>query len=429
MVLTVAGSSESPVRVGRYRWYALGVLTLAQTCHALDRSIIGLVLEPVGQEFSLSDGQLGALAGLAYGLAFAVAAIPLGLAVDRFNRRNILIAMLALWSGFTALCGLANSYVALLLSRASVGASEAGGNPTGLSLLSDYFPPSERSTAVGIWYMGGGFGAFLAFLCGGYVVEHYGWREAFFIAGMPGLAIALLLFLTLKEPRRGGADSQQAAAIVPGLLPGLRLMAAQPGLFSCMVGMICVAIFLSGTVSWIASFFVRTHGLSMSQTGLVAAMAFGLLGPVGSALSGAYVDRLHRRAGAFDPRRPALSAAITSFITAVLALVTLLSVSTPVAIAFLMLCGLMASAYTGPANSLFVTLAPPQIRGLTVSILQFGSNLVGMGLGPLIVGAVSESVGGDDGLRWGLIAVFSFSVLGTLQFALVARGFGRREPS
>lgn len=427
MVSTATGSSENSVQAGRYRWYALGVLTLAQTCHALDRSVIGLVLEPVGREFRLSDGQLGMLAGLAYGLAFAIAAIPLGLAVDRFNRRNILTASLALWSGFTALCGLANGYVALLLSRASVGASEAGGTPTGLSLLSDYFPPSERSTAVGIWYMSAGFGAFLAFLGGGYIVEHYGWRQAFIVAGMPGFAVALLLFLTLKEPPRGGADVQQAAPVGMDVLPALRLIAAQPGLLPCMLGIICLAISISGMISWIASFFVRTHGLSMSQTGLVVAIAFGLLGPVGGALSGAYVDRLNRRAGGFDPRRPALSAAITSCITALLAFVALLSVETSVAIAFLMLCGLVSAAYNGPANSLLVTLAPPQVRGLTISILQFGANLVGMGVGPLIVGIVSESVGGVDGLRWGLIGIFGFNLLGALMFVQTARR--RTDPS
>jgi len=426
--MTVAVTMVDTTRgaAGNYRWYALAVLTLAQLCHAMDRSIIALVLEPIGKEYALSDGQLGLLAGLAYGLAFAVAAIPFGIAVDRVQRRVLLAAAIAVWSGFTALCGLANSYATLLLSRAAVGAAEAGATPTGLSLLGDYFRVSERATAVGIWYMSAGLGATVAFLGGGYVVQHYGWREAFFVAGAPGLAIAALVFFTLREPPRGDCDPATVAAPKRDFRASIKLIIAQPGLVHCMAGIMLVAISMSGLASWLVSFLVRVHGLSIAQGGTVVAFSLGVLGAAGGVVAGFVVDRIGRRRARYDPRLPATAAAITCVVTAVLAAGAISVPSTPLAIALLLAAGLLITAYNGPANSLLLTLAPPQIRGLTVSIVQFGCNLVGMGIGPLIVGMVSQTVGGQGGLRWGLLAVLFFNLWGAAHFLLVARRFGRR---
>jgi MFS family permease len=426
--MTVAVTMVDTTRgaAGNYRWYALAILTLAQLCHAMDRSIIALVLEPIGKEYALSDGQLGLLAGLAYGLAFAVAAIPFGIAVDRVQRRVLLAAAIAVWSGFTALCGMANSYATLLLSRAAVGAAEAGATPTGLSLLGDYFRVSERATAVGIWYMSAGLGATAAFLGGGYVVQHYGWREAFFVAGAPGLAIAALVFFTLREPPRGDCNPAMAAAPKRDFRASIKLIIAQPGLVHCMAGIMLVAISMSGLASWLVSFLVRVHGLSIAQGGTVVAFSLGVLGAAGGVVAGFVVDRIGRRRARYDPRLPATAAAITCVATAVLAAGAISVPSTPLAIALLLAAGLLITAYNGPANSLLLTLAPTQIRGLTVSIVQFGCNLVGMGIGPLIVGMVSQTVGGQGGLRWGLLAVLFFNLWGAAHFLLVTRRFGRR---
>ena len=403
----------------QYRWYALGVLTLAQLCHAMDRSIIALVLEPVGREFKLTDGQLGLLAGLAYGLAFAVAAIPLGLAADRYRRTRLIAAAVAVWSGFTAICGLATSYAMLVVSRSAVGAAEAGATPTGLSLLADYFPPAQRATAVSIFYMSAGLGAMAAFLGGGYIVQHYGWREAFFAAGAPGLAIALLILFTLKEPARTGVAATTADTRLD--MARIKLIFAQPGLPHCMLAITLIAVAMSGLSSWLVSFFVRIHGLQISQAGMVVAFSFGLLGAVGGISSGFIVDRIGRRRARYDPRIPARSAALTCTLTAVLTGAALLAGSTTAAVVLILCAGLLSTAYNGPANSLFVTLAPAQARGLSVSILQFFCNLVGMGVGPLIVGQISQAAGAADGIRWGLLAMLGFLMWGVGHFLLVAR--------
>jgi MFS family permease len=161
-----------------YKWYVLGILTLAQTCHSIDRAIIGLVLEPVGKEFGFSDTQRGIVAGFAYGVFFALAAIPFGLMVDRFSRRKLMTIALTLWSGCTALCGFATGFWSLLAGRASVGISEAGGTPMGMSLLSDYFVKEQRATALGVWYLSSGVGLSIAFFVGGWVIADHGWRAA-----------------------------------------------------------------------------------------------------------------------------------------------------------------------------------------------------------------------------------------------------------
>lgn len=412
--------------LGRYRWYALGVLTLAQLCHAMDRSIIALALEPVGREFRLTDGQLGLLAGLAYGLAFAVAAIPLGIAADRYRRTRLIAVAVAVWSGFTAVCGLATSYAMLVVSRSAVGAAEAGATPTGLSLLADYFAPAQRATAVSIFYMSAGLGATAAFLGGGYIVQHYGWREAFFAAGAPGLVISLLILFTLKEPARTG----RAATAQPTRFDraSIKLIFAQPGLPHCMLAITLIAVAMSGLSSWLVSFFVRIHHLEIAQAGTAVAFSFGLLGALGGVSSGFIVDRIGRRGDRYDPRIPAFSAALTCTITAALTGAALLAGSATAAVVLLLCAGLLSTAYNGPANSLFVTLAPAPARGLAVSILQFFCNLVGMGVGPLIVGRISQAAGPVDGVRWGLLAMLGFMVWGVAHFLLVARRFRNGLP-
>ena len=410
---------ETRAGAGKYRWYALGVLTLAQFCHAMDRSIVALVLDPVKREFHLNDSQLGVLAGLAYGVAFACAAIPLGLAVDRFERRRLLGWAIIVWSGFTALCGFATSFATLVLGRAAVGAAEAGATPTGLSLVSDYFAPRERSGAVGIWYMSAGMGATLAFLGGGYAVQHFGWRTAFLAAGAPGLLIGLLVLLTVREPRRGATEDLTATVQPDG--PKLRAILRSPGLLHCMAGIMLVAITMSGMGAWLVSFFVRSHGLPVGQAAMAVAFGFGILTAAGGMIAGILVDRAQRRRASFDPRLPARAATLTCVATAILMAGALNAGPTWAAVTLLLLAGCIATAYNGPANSLFVTLAPVHARGLSVAMLQFGCNLIGMGVGPLIVGVISQAFGPADGLRIGLSAILLFNLWGAGHFLLLAR--------
>ncbi|WP_157889086.1 MFS transporter [Herminiimonas arsenitoxidans] len=184
-------------------WYALSILTMIYSCHFLDRTMISIIVEPVRAEFHLHDSQIGLLTGLAYGATFAIAGIPIGLLIDRVNRIKLLAILVTIWSGMTILSGIANSYIHLLLARMGVGASEAGGSPASLSLISDLFPPSKRSTAVGYFFLSNAIGATLSIIIGGFVTAQYGWRTAMLLAGIPGIILAAVLILTVRNPKRG----------------------------------------------------------------------------------------------------------------------------------------------------------------------------------------------------------------------------------
>jgi MFS family permease len=428
--LSIGQSAQS---LGRYRWYVLAVLTFAQACHALDRSLIGLVLEPVKHEFLLSDRQAGVLAGLSYGIAFAIAAIPFGMAVDRFNRRNLLVVALSLWSGCTLLCGLVNSYVALLFARSAVGAAEAGGSPTGMSLLTDYFRPGERASAVGLWYVSSGVGTLLAFMIGGYVAQHLGWRWVFILGGLPGIVMAVMLLLTVREPARGGMDPAIAAPPSPTTVAGaetlglgrrIGLVMRAPGLAHCIIGLILAAIASSGIIAWVTPLLLRAHHVQISTAGVIVALCIGLASSLGGGASGLLVDAINRRRG-FAAHRSALFAAAMPTLSVIFGTIAFLSPSTTVSVVFLMLLGVVIAAYNGPANGLVVTVSDRRVRGLSVAIVQFGANLVGFGFGPVFIGEVSEALGGGLALRWGMVAVLGFYLWSALHFLLAAAALKR----
>ncbi len=403
-----------------YRWYVLAILTIAQTCHGIDRAIIGLVLKPVGQEFQLTGAQLGLLAGVAYGIPFALAAIPFGYAVDRYNRKALMSVALAAWSGATALCGAATGFWSLLTGRAAVGVAEAGGSPTGLSLLSDYFGTDKRSTAIGIWYLSSGIGFSLAFFVGGWIVAEHGWRWAFVAAGIPGLMLAPLLFLTVREPMRGEQDAASAQGEAP-LLERIQQLLARPGIAYAIIAITCIATGIYGMSTWLASFLVDSHAFTLPRAGLVIAIAYGILGSVGGLAAGWGADRLNVRRGGFDPAHTMLLASVIPLLTAFAGLLAVSAHSASLATGFLMIAGLLSASYNGPVYAVIVTLAGPHLRGLAVSAVQMSANLIGVGLGAWLIGKVSDVVGGKDGVAWGIGAAMLFCIAGAFFLLLASR--------
>ena len=189
-----------------YRWYVLIMLAVMYAFSIMDRQILSILLEDIRAEFVLTDLQLGLLSGVAFALFYATLGIPIARLADRFNRVSIISAAVALWSVMTALCGAASSFWYLFLARVGVGVGEAGGNPPAHSVISDYFNKDERSFALSVYTSGAALGLLLGLVTGGFVAEYYGWRWAFVCAGVPGLALALLLKLTVREPVRGGLE-------------------------------------------------------------------------------------------------------------------------------------------------------------------------------------------------------------------------------
>jgi predicted MFS family arabinose efflux permease len=413
----------------RYKWFVLGILTLAQTCHGIDRAIIGLVLEPVGHDFGLSDQQRGILAGLAYGIAFAVAAIPFGVAVDKYPRRTLMTIALSLWSGATALCAFATGFWSLLIGRAATGMAEAGGSPTGMSLLSDYFDARRRATAIGIWYISSGLGLSIAFFVGGWLIQQYGWRAAFLAAGLPGLVLAPVLFLTVREPIRGNTDQHVTQDNVAGqsLWHRITALAARPGLLHCIVAIVLIATGIYGMSSWVTSFLLRSHGVAIKDAGLIVAIAYGVLGSIGGFAAGFLADWLNRMKGGFDPARTAAFGAAIPFLTAITGVTAMSVASLSSCIVFLFLCGFFSASYNGPIYSVIVTIAGPKLRGLAVSMVQFGANLIGVSVGAFLIGAISQHVATQNGVAWGIGVAMLFTLWGGVHLVLASHSIRRTQ--
>jgi predicted MFS family arabinose efflux permease len=413
-----SGEADRPVTARA--WYALVILTLIYTLHAVDRSVMSVVVEPIKKEFSLGDGDLGILTGLAFGLTYAIAGLPLGYLIDRVDRRRLLSVLVAVWSGCTALCGVAQSYASLVAARLAVGMAEAGGAPTALSMIGDLFPPRRRSTAIGVFWASTALGTAASFILGSLIAVHYGWRAAFLVAGLPGIFIAALLFFTVAEPRRSGAGKQAA----PPLGETLRFVLKRPFFIHVFVGMTLNSMMLSGVLVWQASFLIRVHHLSLAQAGLLAGLAAGIFGGIGSLLGGPLGDRVFKQGGlAALP----LAATCTTLVSIATGLVFLLSNSLIVALAGLIAFEMIVRGYTAPGYSAILGTVQPRMRGISVSALQIATNLIGYGLGPFIAGVVSDRVGGPAGIRWGLAALMLTGVWGCVHYLLAWRA-GLRAP-
>jgi MFS family permease len=414
------------VRGDRYRWWVLGILTATQTCQFLDRTIIGVVLPPLKQEFKLSDAQGGLLAGLAFGLAFAACALPFGYLADRVNRKRLLVAVITVWSAMTALCAAATGYVSLLLFRMGVGAAESGANPTILSLVADYFGRKQRSVAVGILYTSATFGNAFAFIIGGYVAQHAGWRWAFLLAGVPGIILAVLLLATLREPKRGAQDNPGAADQAPSLKETVAAIGAQRSILHLITGMTLTAVVVSATSAWLISFLMRQHHVPLGVSGLISGLGLGIFGGLGAFIAGIVADKLSQTPRGHEPSRAALVAAVTTSLAGVCGIVAVTASALVIAIGFMFLYSLFNTAYNGPAYGLMLTATQPRMRGRVVAGFQFLANLIGYGLGPYIVGLLSDRIGGPSSLRWALSIVFLVNLWAACHFFMAARR-GRRE--
>ncbi|RJF91698.1 spinster family MFS transporter [Noviherbaspirillum saxi] len=421
----VAGSAKAPATeeaVPASSWYALAILTLIYSCHFLDRTMISIIVEPVRAEFKLSDSQLGLLTGLAYGATFALAGIPIGLLIDRVNRIRLMAVLVTIWSAMTALSGLAQSYIQLLLARMGVGASEAGGSPTSLSLISDFFPASRRSTAVGCFFLSNAIGATLSIFIGGFITAKYGWRAAMLVAGLPGIALAVVLILTVRNPKRGATDTGEVQQKAATLKEVAGYLSRNSAMLHLLAGISIITAAIATLGAWLPSFGMRFHGLSIKEAGMVSALAGGFFAAAGSVVGGLLSDRLGKK----HPRRRIDLCFFICFATLLLAVGGTLVSKTPVAIG--MMCfAMLVSFATFPASfGSMLSLAAPNMRGVTSATMQVCTNLVGYGLGPFMVGVLSDLYGGDQSLRYAMATVMCICCpWAALHFALSARARGR----
>jgi predicted MFS family arabinose efflux permease len=402
-----------------YRWYVLAVLTTIFTIHALDRQLITIVLEPIKHAFDVSDTMLGFLSGTVYAVSFSLAGIPGAMLVDRINRRNLLAAAVALWSSATALSGFATSYIQLVLARIGLAVCEAPSLPSSASMLSDLFRQKERATAMGIYGMGLGLGQLIGFVGGGLIATHWGWREVFFMGGLPGLLMAIILVATIREPIRLKADGQvEQRGDAPGFSESIRFILSQRSLVRYFAGYVLMVVGTSATMAFLPSFYIRTHGVSLGHIGLFLGVGFGLANVAGSFLGGVIADRLGKHDLRWTPRLGALAAGIVLLSCLMLEAVDSVAIS----VTFLVLWGVAFTTQIGPYYALSQSLVGTRMRGTTIGTLNTLINVIAYGLGPLITGVLSDaysSWAGNDALRYSMMTVALINIAAIIQFLRV----------
>jgi predicted MFS family arabinose efflux permease len=406
------------------RW-TLTLLTVIATVQFFDRALMVVILEPIKREFALADAQLGLLAGLSYAAAFALAGIPLGWLADRTNRRNLLAGLLAVWSAMVALAGSAGQFATLIAARIGIGAMDAGGQPCSVSMIADLYVPQRRATAVAVFYVGVPLGMAAGFMAGGLLAAHYGWRTALFVAAVPGIVLAALLLTLVREPVRGASEGGSRAQLPPpSLKDTLAFMRGQRSLVHLMAASVLVTAASSAMMSWIGSLLIRSHGLSLSQVGLVTAICMGGFGAVGTLFFGMLADRVGRRDMATQPRLMALAALLIAVFGSGVCLAPGW-LGAAVALALFAAC---VAGLNGPTYALTQTLVRVRMRGTSMSVLVVLLNLIGVGVGPTLAGVLSDVFAaryGADSVRWAMMLVLLACLPAMLLFWRAAATIGR----
>lgn len=387
-----------------YRRYVLFILTLVYVFNFVDRQILVILQEPIKAELGLSDTQLGLLTGFAFALFYVVVGIPIARWADVGNRRNIVSLALVVWSGMTAVSGLAQNYVQLLLARIGVGIGEAGASPPSHSMISDYYAPEERGAAMSIYSMGLYIGILVGLLLGGWLADKIGWRMAFFAVGLPGILMAVVVRLTLKEPPRGGGGMVSDPAAGEGYtfketlsyLWGSKAFrnASLAAGFSAFAGY--------STLTFIPSFLIRSHAMSVSEVGVALGLIIGVSGVIGALSGGFLADKLGKNDMRWYMWVPGIGILI-SLPFSMLAL-TLESLNTVLVCIFI--SNVFMSCYLGPTIAIAHHLVKPSMRATTSAILFFILNIVGLGCGPVVTGMISDYLApkyGVESLRYALI--------------------------
>jgi len=416
-----AVSFTTEIITPQYRRYAMLLLVLVLTSSHVDRQILAILLQPIKLELQLSDTQLGFLSGVAFAIFYATLGIPMAMWADRSNRRNLIALALAIWSGMTALCGLAANFWQLALARIGVGVGEAGSSPPSHSMIADMYPPAERAGAMGIFSLGINFGLMTGFLVGGWVSQWYGWRAAFYVVGLPGLLLALVVRLTLREPPRGYAEGLQSTSHeAPSLGTVVRFMASIPTLRHLAAGATLASFVGYGVVLWLPAFLVRSHGLQSGQIGTALAFLFGVMGGISTYIGGHLADRLGKR----DVRWNVWVVATALLISLPFTVAAYLARDIQIASLLSIIPALMGGVYLAPSFALNQSLVPIRMRSVASAILLFIVNIIGLGLGPQLVGLLSDffqEQHGVESLRYALLCLSLVNVWTALHYFLAAR--------
>lgn len=404
-----------------YRSYALGLLMLIYVVNFVDRQVVSILAEPIKQDLHLADWQLGLMTGLAFAVLYTVLGLPIARLAERGDRPLIIAVAVAVWSGFTAISGMAQTFTHLVLARIGVGVGEAGCTPPALSLIADTVPREQRASAVSVYMLGAPVGSLLGLALGGLIADAFGWRMAFVLVGLPGLLLAGLAAATLREPRRGRPVVARADDGVPSFREALKELSGKRTYWRVVGGVTLKSFASYGSLAFTGSFFFRNFPAELAEysamfglksagfLGLALGVTSGVMAMIGTLLGGRLADHFARK----DARSYAMIPAVGALASLPFSLAALNADSLLVAFAFLLAPGLLGSMWLGPAYGVVQSLVRPETRATATAVLLFVANLIGLGLGPLFVGILSDVLSSQghseaDAIKWSLM---SFAIL------------------
>ncbi|HEY0164603.1 MAG TPA: MFS transporter [Sphingomicrobium sp.] len=386
----------------------LALLLLAYIFNFLDRQILGILAGPIIADLKLTDAEFGAIAGLAFAILYSVLGVPLAMLADRTSRSRVVAASLVVWSGFTALCGTAGSFTQLFLFRLGVGVGEAGGVAPSYALIADYFPPHKRARALAIFSLGVPLGLASGTLIGAYLASWIDWRAAFVVMGIAGILLAPIMLLIVRDKPR-----EAAAASAPRLRSAFTIVAAKPSFWLMAAAASCSSLAGYGLAVWTPSVLERSFGLAMVPRGQFLASIFLIGGTAGVFAGGWLADRFGRSDRAWYARLPAIAWLITAptfaagFLVQDLRLVWVL----------LLIPNALNILWLGPVTTAVQHLVPREMRATASASFLLINNLIGLGLGPMLIGALSELFKerfGDEALRYASVSVLGFYLVAAL---------------
>lgn len=394
----------------------LFALTGVYIFNFIDRQILVILQESIKSDLDLSDTQLGLLTGFAFALFYVTLGLPVARLADKRSRRNIITIALTIWSAMTAISGLASNFWQLLLARIGVGIGEAGGSPPAHSMISDYYPKEQRATALSIYSMGIYIGILLGYLLGGWLDEYFGWRKALMVLGIPGVVYAILFYFTVKEPERGHSDNIAASEIeMPSLMDVIKLLMSRKSFIYIAIACGLNSFVLYGVGNWTPSFLVRLHGMESGEIGTWLSLTIGVGGALGIWLGGYLGDRY----GQVEPKWYLIIPAIAIVISTPFTLIFLFSSSKYMVLSSIAAYKILWTLYLAPSIAMAHSLVGIRMRALASAVLFLVLNLIGLGLGPVFFGFISDYLNpeyGADALRWSLSLSLIASLLAAYLF-------------
>jgi MFS family permease len=393
----------------RNRAGILALLLLAYIFNFLDRQILGILAQPIKQDLGLTDTQFGAIGGLAFAILYSVLAVPLAFLADRTSRSAVIATALAVWSGFTALCGTATGYWQLFLFRLGVGVGEAGGVAPSYALIAEYFPPERRARALAIFSLGVPIGLASGTLLGAYLTHWISWRAAFLVMGVAGILLAPILYWFVRDPPRKGSATAEAAPI----MPVFALLARKPTFWLMAFAASCSSLCGYGLALWTPSVLMRSYSLELVETAHFFASLLLIGGTAGVLLGGVLADRL----GTGDRRWYAWLPAIAWLITAPMFAIGLSVSSLVVAWPLLLVPNALNILWLGPVTTAVQHLVPRHMRATASASFLLINNFIGIGMGPLLFGWISDALKESYGIE-----SLRYAAVGCTAFYLVAGG-------